>query len=97
MDTQNDNFPSYTVPGQHMFTEKSNWWPLGFPETELFVILLQDNVRLPDHLFHSSELLFPTMPDTIAALKRRADALDEENRRLRVKLTKTSYVLSVMY
>ena len=29
------------------------------------------------------------MPDTIAALKRRADALDEENRRLRAKLTKT--------
>ena len=27
-------FPSHTVSGQHMLTEKPNWWPLRFPETE---------------------------------------------------------------
>ena len=37
----------------------------------------------------SSELLFLTMPDTVAALKRRADAFEEENRRLRARLTQT--------
>lgn len=37
----------------------------------------------------SSESLFSTMSDTIAALKHWADTLEEENHRLRAKLTKT--------